>query len=112
MNAMDELNSKLGDLMNRIKDFDPLKIDYIHTTYGSDHGKGKFRFVSKILVRLVKGTKFKLIYPLADILCCNDSGKMLTNTITLNLRNGINKVEESSVRIEFNTEAKMEMFHY
>ncbi len=75
MNAMDELNSKLGDLMNRIKDFDPLKIDNIHTTYGSDHGKGKFRFVSKILVRLVKGTKFKLIYPLADILCCMSQWK-------------------------------------
>ncbi len=62
INAMDKLSRKLGDLMNGIKDFDPLKIDYIHTTYGGDHGKGKFRFALKLMVRLVDGTKCKLIY--------------------------------------------------
>ncbi len=65
---------------------------YIHTAYGGDHRKGKFRFASKLLVRLVDGTKHKLIYPLADILCCNDSGKLLKNTIVPNLGDGINKV--------------------
>ncbi len=28
MNAMNELNSKIGDLMNGIKDFNPLNIDF------------------------------------------------------------------------------------
>ncbi len=59
---MDELNSKLGDLMNGTKDYDPLKIDHIHTKNGGDHGKGKFRFALKLMVRLVDGTKCKLIY--------------------------------------------------
>ncbi len=57
MNEMDELNSLLGDLINGIKDFDTLKIDFIHTTYGGDNGQGKFRFVSKLLKRLDDGTK-------------------------------------------------------
>ncbi len=106
MNAMDKLNSKNGGLMNGIKDFDPLKIDYIHTTYGGDQGEGKFRFVSKHLVRLNNGIKYKLTYPLVDIICHKDSGKFLKNAIIPNLRDRINKVEESSVKIELNTKTK------
>ncbi len=44
MNAMDKLNSKLGDFINGIEDFDPLKMDYIYTSYGGDHRKGNIDF--------------------------------------------------------------------
>ncbi len=61
MNALDELNNKLGDLMNRIKHFNPLNIDYIHTAHGADHREENISIVSKLLVRLIDGTKYKLI---------------------------------------------------
>ncbi len=40
VNAMDELKINLGDLMNGIKSFNPLRIDKIHTAHRSDHRKG------------------------------------------------------------------------
>ncbi len=69
MNTMDKFNSKFDDLIIGIKDFNALKIDCIHTSYSVDHGQGKFWVISKLLVKLVNGTKCKLIYPLAENIC-------------------------------------------
>ncbi len=48
MNAMDELNSKLGDLMNGIKDVNQLNINYIDIINVSDCREGKFRLQSSL----------------------------------------------------------------
>ena len=101
MKPMDELKRKIEDMVNGIEDFDPKYIEYIHTAYGGDHGKGKFRFVSKLILRLTNGKKICRVYPLGDISCRKDNGIILKNTIIPSLSVGINQVEECSLKFEF-----------
>ena len=93
-------------MANGIDKFDPEKIDYIHSTYGGDHGKGKFRFVSKLIFKMKDGTKRTQIYPLGDVLCHKDSGTVLKATVIPNLTESVNKVEESSVKFVFDDKSK------
>ncbi len=63
-------------------------------------------------MRLVDGTKYKLIYPLAGILCLKNSGKLLKNTIIPNLRDGINKVENLLSGLNLTLRQKMKYFTF
>ena len=61
-------------------------IETVSSIYTGDHGKGKFRFGTKLVVR-TKDTndlkKFSLVYPLADVKCktLERSSKRLFMTI-------------------------------
>lgn len=73
---------------------------------GGDHGKVKFRFASKLILKIKDATKRTQIYPLEYILCCKDTGKFLKETALPNLNEPVNMVEESSMKFVFDKESK------
>ena len=66
-----ELILRLNDGANGEKNdsFNPRDIESIFAIYSGDHGKGKHRFLSKVVVRSNDKSKWDRVYPLADIDC-------------------------------------------
>ena len=91
--ALDELKRKVSGYINSVKGFKVEDIEFISTVCGSDHGKGKFRFVSKLIIDMKGGKSQEVIYQLGEIDCKKDSGEVLKNTIGDKIINGINAVE-------------------
>lgn len=46
---------------------DPTQTQCVNVCHGGDHGKGKFRMTTKIIVMTNCGEYFEIIYPLADV---------------------------------------------
>ena len=65
--ALVELKIKLESCINSIQGFRVEDIDSIFTVYGGDHGKGKFRFVSKLIVDMKDGSTYEFIYQLGGL---------------------------------------------
>ena len=104
MDPADEFISKLVGLLNGKADFDPKNIECIQMAFGGDHGKGKFRFVAKLIITMKSKENLIAIYPLGDIKCKKDNGVVLKNSILANLRNGIHKIEDGKVEFYFDAE--------
>ena len=100
MDPAAELELRLTDFANRDDDFDPTQIEYVHSIYSGDHGKGKLRFCSKLVIGLKDSeTKATVVYPLGDVKCRKDKSVIFKNTIKDSLAEGINRVEHG--KIEF-----------
>ena len=74
----------------------PLEIDYIHIVHGGDHGKNKFRFVSKVIL-CKNGESYSQVFGLADVACTKDHAIILDNTYMPSLVEGINTIEDSDM---------------
>ena len=78
MDPSSELELRLSDYANTAEDFHPDQIDFIHSIYSGDHGKGKLRFGAKLVIGLKEGNeKAVSVYPLADVKCKKDTGEVL-----------------------------------
>ena len=104
--ALDELKRKVSGYINSVKGFKVEDIEFISTVYGGDHGKGKFRFVSKLIIDMKGGKSHEVIYQLGEIDCKKDSGEVLKNTIGDNIINGINAVEDCALRFVYDDQEK------
>jgi hypothetical protein len=82
----------------------PLEIDYIHTVFGGDHGKNKFRFASKVILCMKNGESYSQVIGLADVACRKDHAIILDNTCMPSLMEGINTIEESDILFEYASE--------
>ncbi len=82
------------------------EIDFIHVAHGGDHGKAKFRFASKVVIRMKDGTYYDDLFGLSDVKCKKDHAKILENTIFPKLMEGINEIETS--RLVFTESGKNE----
>jgi hypothetical protein len=80
-------------------DLNPLDIDFIHIVHGGDHGKNKFRFASKLILRMKEGKVYSVIFGLADVACRKDHMIILNNTCMPLIMKRINTIEESSILI-------------
>ena len=98
---MDEVTKNLSCLLNG-NNLCPSDIDFVHVCHGGDHGKDKFRFTTKLIVKMKNGKYYEVIFPLADIKCSKDSGTVIKNTILDKIDSGINSVATS--RVEFTHE--------
>jgi hypothetical protein len=108
LDPMAEFKSKLESLVNKTcNSFDPRQIEYILVVYGGDHGKSKFRFVSKLIVKMKDKEPHNVIYPLADVECKKDTGKVLKNTVIPNLKLGVDGVEGGSIHFQYDEASKM-----
>jgi hypothetical protein len=68
-------------------------IEYIHSVYGGDHGRGKFRFPTKLVIKC-KGSNepFPRTYLFAEIDCKKDNGEIIKSTIPPEIQSGTDKV--------------------
>jgi hypothetical protein len=78
-------------------DLNPSDIDFIHIVHGGDHGKNKFCFASKLVLRVKAGKSYSQVFGLADVACRKDHAVILTNTCMPFLMEGINTIDESDV---------------
>ncbi|KAL7528525.1 hypothetical protein ACHAXR_003576, partial [Thalassiosira sp. AJA248-18] len=78
-------------------DLDPLEIEFIHICHGGDHGKEKFRFASKVVLKMKNGEYYDDVFGLADVACRKDHAVILDNTCMPELIKGINIIEESDL---------------
>ena len=106
MDAAEELELRCTDFANIGDDFCPQDIEYIHSIYTGDHGKGKFRMGAKLVIGLKGKKKAVAVYPLADVKCKKDTGEVFKETVHENLAAGINKVEHGRVKFEKNDDGK------
>ena len=91
MDPARELEIRLTDFANKIKDFQPEMIDYIQSLYSGDHGKGKLCFGAKLVIRLKNEEQNHVsVYPLGDIKCKKDKGEIFKESILDTLKPGIN----------------------
>jgi hypothetical protein len=86
-------------------DINPSDIDFIHIVHGGDHGKNKFRFVSKLVLRVKAGKTYSQVFGLADVACRKDHAVILTNTCMPFLMEGINTINESDVIFSYASDA-------
>ena len=78
-------------------ELDPELIEFIHIAHGGDHGKEKFRFASKLVVKMKDGTYYDDVFGLADVACKKDHAIILDNTVLPPLMEGINIIEDSDL---------------
>eukprot|EP00957_Ditylum_brightwellii_P075832 5763836-Ditylum_brightwellii.AAC.1 len=86
-------------------DLTPEEIDFIHSEYGGDHGKKKFRFAGKVVIRMKDSKCYDDIFGLADVACKKDNGIVLDNTVLPHLVVGINEMEASRFKFVLNDDA-------
>ena len=72
----------------------PTDIEYAQVVNGGDHGKMKFRFTVKLIMKMRDGRCFEMIYPLADVLCRKDNGVILKNTVLPRIDDGVNAIAD------------------
>ena len=75
----------------------PSDINYIHVVQSGDHGKGKFRFATKVVIGMNDGTTYSDVFGLADVDCKKDHPIILEQTIMPVLTEGINKIHDSEI---------------
>ena len=74
MDPTAELELRLTDFANKEDNFHPNQIEFVHSLYSGDHGKGKLRFCSKLVIGLKeKETIETAVYPLGDVKCRKDN---------------------------------------
>ncbi|KAL7539781.1 hypothetical protein ACHAXR_011204 [Thalassiosira sp. AJA248-18] len=105
MDPVHELELRLQDFANEHNSFHPSQIGDISSIYTGDHGLGKLRFGTKLVVTFYstqnpteKTNKWTTIYPLADVKCKKDNGEIFRETVMKNLSSGINKIEKGKVK--------------
>ena len=103
---MAELIRKAEMYANSIEQFNPKFVTYMYTVYGGDHGKGKFRFPSKFIVKYKGRELWDTKYQLGEVDCKKDTDEVLRNTIMPDLVAGINSVEECCLKFSFNVEER------
>ena len=74
------LTSELNRLLKR-GGIEARQVDRVFCVFGGDHGKGAFRAILKIVVRLKDGQKLVCECRVAHIDCKKDNGAILKNTI-------------------------------
>ena len=67
--------------------------------HGGDHGKGKFRLTTKIIVKTNSGENISIIYPLADVKCKKDNGAVIKSTILPKIVSGVNRLADCSIKL-------------
>ena len=75
----------------------PSDVDCIHIVHGGDHGKNKFRFVSKLIVSMKNGKLYSQVFGLADVACRKDHAIILENICMPLIMKGINTIEASDI---------------
>ena len=74
-------------------------IDFINVVhYGGNHGQGKFRFASKVVLRMKDRTYYDDMYGLVDVRCKKDNAKILDNTCMSAIIAGINLIKKSCLK--------------
>ena len=78
-------------------ELDPDEIERINICFGGDHGKEKFRFAAKVLLRMNSGEYYDDVFGLADVACRKDSPVVLDNTCMPTMTIGMNEIEDGSL---------------
>ena len=103
MYAANELELRLTDFANHVPNLHPSIIETVSSIYTGDHGKGKFRFGTKLVVGTRDEdelTKWSVVYPLADVKCKKDIGKIFKATMHKSLAAGVNDIVDSNINFE------------
>ena len=79
-NPVHEFSGHVSHLINGFS-LDPNNIEFINNVYGGDHGKGKFRFTAKIIIKMKDNSYCERVYPVGDVKCRKDNRIVLSNTI-------------------------------
>ena len=72
---------------------DPKDIDFIHVCHGGDHGKEKFRFAIKVVMRMKNGDYYDDVFGISDVACRKDHPEILDNTCLPKIIEDINSIE-------------------
>ncbi|KAL7548721.1 hypothetical protein ACHAWF_011993 [Thalassiosira exigua] len=92
---VDEFERNLTKMMNA-NSIHPDRIEFVHVVNGGDHGKNKFRFTVKVIVK-ADGKYHHIIYPLADIKCKKDHADVIKNTILPKISDRVNSVATDKI---------------
>lgn len=90
-----EVLKSVGNIMNGYG-LDTTMIEFINVCFGGDHGKEKFRFAAKIVLKTKDGAYYDDVFGLADVACKKDSADVLDNTCMPAMINGMNAVEDGT----------------
>ena len=82
----------------------PNNVKDISIIHGGDHGKQKFRFATKVIIRMNNGQSYAQVFGLADVACRKDHGEILDNTCMPYLIPGINEIFDSDIVLEHSSE--------
>ena len=70
----------------------PEDIEFINVINGGNHGKFKFRFTVKLIVKMKNGEQHEVIYPIGDVKCKKDNRAVLQGTLLPEITDGVNQV--------------------
>lgn len=76
----------------------PDDIEYIHICHGADHGKSKFRFTTKVLLKIKDGPIVERLLPIGDILCKKDAPVVLRSTLIPEIAVGVNRLVNEELK--------------
>ncbi len=76
----------------------PEDIEYIHLCHGADHGKMKFRFTTKVIVKFNDGQFVERLLPIGDILCKKDAPMVLRSTLIKEIAGGVNRLVKEETK--------------
>jgi hypothetical protein len=106
MDPKNEILIRLNDFANGTVDFHPNIIDTIFPIFSGDHGKGKHRFICKLVVRTKKHEEWSKVFPIGDISSSKDSCEIFKGTIKENLAKGINDIINGYVKFTIDDDEK------
>ena len=87
-------------LIDGIQDFDPKKVNFIHSCLGADHATknvGKIRVVSKCIMNYDDNQYHVDMYSIADVECKKDSAAILKATVMPSVIDGLNAITTGKV---------------
>ena len=97
-------------LVDGIENFDPEKVNWIHSCLGADHatkGVGKMRAVAKCIMSYDDNKKHEVdMYSVADVECKKDSAAILKATVMPAIIEGMNAITTGKVIFTENTTGK------
>ena len=94
---VDEFLRNLSYVING-NNLNPSEIEFVQVVNGADHGKLKFRFTAKLIVKAC-GKYYEQIYPIGDVKCSKDTGELLRETLLPKISDGVNYVSLERVNL-------------
>ena len=91
-------------------ELDPSTIDFVHACYNGDHGKRKFHFAAKVVLRMTDGKYYNGVFSLANVKCKKDNAQVLDKTCMPELVRGKNFINCSHLTFAKENDGTMSFY--
>ena len=82
-------------------------IKFINVCHAGDQGKGKFRFVAKVVIKDVANKYYETVYPVGEVLFKKDNGIVLKSTLMPKIVDRINQINDGLLLFQFDLNDKI-----